>query len=806
MNVPITQIKNLGASMIRKLLKEVDSYKENDIEWSTELIKNIELLFDEVSENDIVNIIDVGYGNSGDYYEKTTRIIFLLMFEFANENDEKVEKLLTELKQHEDTSVGKNLIFINVMEYIAREYLQYQEYDKALKKYTLLKEIHKEGNSHQPLAFALADMAIALRCMGNHESALEHALKALEICRKYNLDKEEYMLNILASVYYALGCYDKAFENFNESLRICKVKNNEHLQSQLYNNIASVYCDISQYDKAYTAFSTALKMEEEKKDLPAQANILYNLGIVSASQNKYVQAINFYEASIEICCNLKLKKTHSQNLTELGILYLNKKEYGNSSICLNEAEILAREMKDMFQLVNIYLQKGQLFNYQGKHDESRKYLKIGLEICDKNGYSTLEKTILKELAKLENETSNYITSVKYYSRLVDSSEDFNAKDFNKRLATMQTVYEVESKEREAELYRIKTIELESKNEIINKQKQKIERALKKLKETEIRYDNINRQLKANIGSIIIGENKAVKNIITLIHKVAQASSTSILITGETGTGKELVARAIHDFSNRKSNNFCAVNVSAIPETLFESEFFGHMKNSFTGANSDKPGWFKVANQGTLFLDEISTLNSLVQSKLLRVLEDQKYTPVGSTQIFNTDIRVISATNDDIQEKISLNQFRSDLYHRLSTFVINVPPLRNRVEDIPLLLEHFVKQFSNTFGKKILKIENQVNSALMSYTFPGNVRELKNMVERAMILTNSSTLKLRHFNIPKKTAEDVEIIPLKENEKMMVIKALRKTYFHQSNAAKLLGITPKSLERRMIKYGIKKTSF
>ena len=240
------------------------------------------------------------------------------------------------------------------------------------------------------------------------------------------------------------------------------------------------------------------------------------------------------------------------------------------------------------------------------------------------------------------------------------------------------------------------------------------------------------------------KNKAVKNIISLVHKVAQSNSTSIMITGETGTGKELVARAIHDFSNRKNRNFCAVNVSAIPDTLFESEFFGYRKNAFTGAYTDKPGWFQVADNGTLFLDEIATMNTIVQSKLLRVLENQYYTPVGSTMALETDIRVISATNDDIQEKISANQFRSDLYHRLSTFVINIPPLRDRVEDIPILLEHFVKLFGKNSGKKILKIENSVNSALMSYNFPGNVRELKNMTERALILTNSSTLKLKTF--------------------------------------------------------------
>lgn len=387
--------------MIQKLLNQLDSYKDNRVEWTTELIKNIEILFNEVSENDISDIIEAGYGFSSNYYEKSARMIFLLMFEFANENDEEVEKLLIELKKHEHNAESENSIFICVMEYIAREYLQYQEFDKALNIFTQLKEIHEEKSTLQSLAFVMADMAIAFRCMGNHKSALEYALKAVDICRKNGFEKEEYMLNILASVYYALGSYDKAFENFNESMRICKVKNNKHLLSQLHNNIASVYCDISQYDKAYIDFRKALNLEEEKKDFPAQANILYNLGIVSASQNMYIEAINYFKSSIEICDNMKLNKTHSQNLTELGALYLDIGQYNNSQICLDKAEVLAEEMSDMFQLANIYLQKGQLSTSRRKLEESREYFEKGIKLCRENSYSELERTILKELANLE---------------------------------------------------------------------------------------------------------------------------------------------------------------------------------------------------------------------------------------------------------------------------------------------------------------------------------------------------------------------------------------------------------------------
>jgi transcriptional regulator with PAS, ATPase and Fis domain len=369
---------------------------------------------------------------------------------------------------------------------------------------------------------------------------------------------------------------------------------------------------------------------------------------------------------------------------------------------------------------------------------------------------------------------------------------------------MQISYEIEIKEREAEIYKLKSIDLENKNKTILRQKKKLEKTLKQLKETEIRYDNIKSQLIDKIDSNIIGDSKEIKAVMKLIHRVAQTDNTSILITGESGTGKELVARAIHNFSERNNNNFCAVNVAAIPETLFESEFYGYVKNAFTGARSNKAGWFQTANRGTLFLDEIGTMNASIQSKLLRVLEDKKFTPVGSTKMQSTDVRIIAATNENLENQIDTSEFRNDLYHRLSPFVIHLPPLRDRVEDIPLLIEYFVKKMSNNLGIKILNVEQQVYSALMSYSFPGNIRELRNMIERALILTDSSTLKLKDFNIPRKIDLEDEIIPLFENEKNMVLKALRKTGFHQTNAAKLLGITAKSLERRMIKYNIKKT--
>ncbi|MCK4695134.1 MAG: sigma 54-interacting transcriptional regulator, partial [Candidatus Cloacimonetes bacterium] len=364
--------------------------------------------------------------------------------------------------------------------------------------------------------------------------------------------------------------------------------------------------------------------------------------------------------------------------------------------------------------------------------------------------------------------------------------------------------EAELEHTRAELLNQKNIELQKKNEQIEKQKIELEETIDKLHKSEVKYNFVSEELNRNIGTTLIGESDSIKTIIDLISTVAKSDKTNVLVTGESGTGKEIVARNIHQFSKRNKKNFYAVNSSAIPDTLFESQFFGHEKNAFTGAASMKIGWFEIADKSTLFLDEIGTMSLDQQVKLLRVLEERKIIRLGSHKEIPVDVRIISATNINLFEIVKTKKIRDDLYHRLSTFVIQIPPLRKRKEDIPLLLEHFVTIFSTLMNKKIKKIEKNITSALIKYDFPGNVRELKNIVERAIIISDSSTLKLKHFIIPQtmnKTDINNDIIPIHEMEKNLVLRALKSTGFNKNRAAKLLGVERRVVSRKMIKYGI-----
>jgi DNA-binding NtrC family response regulator len=331
----------------------------------------------------------------------------------------------------------------------------------------------------------------------------------------------------------------------------------------------------------------------------------------------------------------------------------------------------------------------------------------------------------------------------------------------------------------------------------------------KYKELEKNYSLISGEIQKSIGHQLIGKSKGMKKVISMMSKVAHVENTTVLITGESGTGKELVARGIHFLSNRNKQYFHSVNCSAIPESLFESEFFGHKKGSFTGAVENKAGWFEIANKGTLFLDEIGDMPLSQQAKLLRVLEERKVSRVGSHEKIDVDVRVIAASNQELMKMSQEKKFRLDLYHRISSFVIDLPPLRERKEDISLLLKYFIDYYSRHLAKEIKKIDPAIEKELLRYAFPGNIRELRNLVERAIIISEKGILNLDDFQFGRvePTEETTyaspaeEIWDLEVAERRLITRALERTNNNKSKAADLLNISWQSLDRRMKKFDI-----
>ena len=332
----------------------------------------------------------------------------------------------------------------------------------------------------------------------------------------------------------------------------------------------------------------------------------------------------------------------------------------------------------------------------------------------------------------------------------------------------------------------------------------------KLNTAKEQIKNLEKIVHNQSKNIIIGSSKEINRVKSLIENVAFTDTTTVLISGETGTGKELVAKQIHTLSDRCAQSFSAYNCSAIPDHLFESEFFGYNKGAFTGASHDKKGWFEIAHKGTLFLDEIGDMPMFLQSKLLRILEDRKVTRLGATKSIDIDVRIISATNKNIDELIEKGKFREDLYYRLNTFEIKIPPLRERKDDIVELSYMFMKEFAEKFNKKIKDFDQSALSLLLSYNFPGNIRQLKNFIERAVILCKGNILKVEYFtetsidyfeNQNLSESNTIKNYDLEVNERNLIITVLNQTNYNKTKASKLLNITMQSLIRRMQKYNL-----
>ena len=341
--------------------------------------------------------------------------------------------------------------------------------------------------------------------------------------------------------------------------------------------------------------------------------------------------------------------------------------------------------------------------------------------------------------------------------------------------------------------------------------------------TSQKEETQSRQQLAQSFPKIIGNSKEMLKIFDLVSRIAPTPA-NVLIYGESGTGKELVARAIHDHSAASKNNFVPINCSAIPEELMESELFGHVKGSFTGAIGDKPGLFLEADNGTAFLDEIGELTPIIQTKLLRVLQEREIKPVGSTTIKPLNVRIIAATNRVLEDEIAANRFREDLFYRLAVVPIRVPPLRERKSDVPLLVDFFLKKYSQQLGKEVQKISSYALQVLMNYNFPGNVRELENIIERGVALASTNiilpeSLSLSTGSKPEKQQdhEDNALFQAVENEqelfdtglekvmarleKRFILHALEKSGQSKMKAADLLQVSFRSLRYKTKKYGI-----
>lgn len=424
-------------------------------------------------------------------------------------------------------------------------------------------------------------------------------------------------------------------------------------------------------------------------------------------------------------------------------------------------------------------------------------------VLKKQGYEAFYASSGKEALKLCKERSFDLALVDIKMPVMDGIEFLKeAKRLNPSLIfIMITAYP--SIETAVEAMKEEAFDYITKPFNVNELQRIIKRALEQQKPSEqvIKIEGI------------VTQSPAMYKILNMLPKIASAEA-NVLIMGESGTGKELIARAIHNLSPKRDRPFIAVNCAGIPETLLESELFGYKKGAFTGALCDKMGLFKAADGGTIFLDEIGELSPTLQVKILRVVEEKSFKPIGDTKDIKVDVRIISATNKDLEKEVIEGNFREDLYYRLNVIPIRVPPLRERKEDIPVLVEYFLKKYSKKFKKEIRKVSSSALELLTSYDFPGNVRELENIIERCVALETSNiilpeSLMLSNF---KKGRPKKDYIPpggldlqkkIEEVEKDFLIKALEEARGVKKKAAELLNLSFRSFRYKLKKYKIDK---
>lgn len=322
-----------------------------------------------------------------------------------------------------------------------------------------------------------------------------------------------------------------------------------------------------------------------------------------------------------------------------------------------------------------------------------------------------------------------------------------------------------------------------------------------------RFDVLNKKTKnnqvsnfSNTPNFIVGNSASMLKLWETIKKVSQTNA-NVLLLGENGTGKDLIALEIHKHSLRHNEKFIKVDIGSLSEALFESELFGHKKGAFTDAFEERTGKIEEANGGTLFLDEIANIPVKMQSKLLTALQNREISKVGSNIISKMDIRLITATNRDLINMVSNNEFREDLFYRINTIQIEIPPLRGRIDDLPILFNHFLKHFSNLYNKPEPKVNSKIIDNLKKHSWPGNVRELEHIVEKAVILSTDNKLSLDDFVFPGQKLNLSDSLSLENHEEQLILKALEKSKGNYSKAAQELGIARKTLYNKMIKYGI-----
>jgi len=583
---------------------------------------------------------------------------------------------------------------------------------------------------------------------------------------------------LIGNAYNELGKYEESltnlfsainiFEKYKKTLGKSYSQREKRKFAETFQIIGNVYQNLKQFDKCRENLYKSLKLLEEIGNAEGIANILTNIGVSYSKENSQ-ESLTYYKQALEIVKKLDNPVIIAINTSNIGGVYEDMKQYDNALHHYFEALEYAEKFNiDKYKpyfleyIGSVYLKKGEL-------GTASEYIKKSLLLSQKQQIPNQVKNNYQLLSQIFEKQKKYQIALEYYQKYSELKDKLINKEMIGKISSLQKKYEENAN---------KIIELKKHNSLVSD------------------------KLRRTMDMDFIGTSAQIKKVLEMAMIAASHPDTNVIILGESGTGKEIISNIIHYASSRKDNPLVAINCSSIPDSLAESEFFGFTKGSFTGAISDKTGYFELADKGTLFMDEIADTSLSLQAKLLRVLDNKKIKKIGSKIEIKVNFRVIAATNKNISALVESEYFRLDLLHRINTIEIEIPPLRERVEDIKPLLEYFTRKFAEKLRKPIPKINIDVIDKLKRYNFPGNIRELKNMTEKAMILLKGDVLKPKHFGLKdQKNLEEIVVNIYKpktvaEMEKQMIVDTMKETNNNQTKAAKILGFSLSTLKRKL----------
>ncbi|MDY0152597.1 MAG: sigma 54-interacting transcriptional regulator [Candidatus Cloacimonas sp.] len=634
----------------------------------------------------------------------------------------------------------------------------------------------KSGNN-RVIAECLVHFGVFYTALNDRTNALKAFTKAERLCEKLQDADISLQLKIgFGSAYYKFGEHLNAVMYLTDALQLSVTSGDINRQLLIINNLSTLYSVMSRFEEAEKTLQRGIKIAETN-DIPMRkVLLLFNLGVLSMRCQNFQPALDQFLETMHYAEAIGFD--NPQFRIELYSNLAGCYRYVDDSTSANEflvkAEELAKHINSDVLAKEIELNRANLLMSMGALKEAKKLLQNVSKYFRK--HKLFDQLIVTQLNLAE-----------YYEIIKDFPNAI------KHLKAINPIY----------LEYMSTTMAEKTSEF-DKQ---IKSLLARFDQVQKNYDKLASQVSGRILGEFVGCSNQHKKVLETAMMAAQHPNASILITGESGTGKDVVANLIHMNSIRKSGPFVAVNVSAITPSLIESELFGHCKGSFTGAVEDHKGFFQQANHGTLFLDEIGDMPKDLQSKLLRVLESRKVTPVGSAKEIPFDCRIISSTNRDLESMLKDNLFRLDLFHRLNTLEISISPLRNRSEDVIPLIEYYSEVLSAQNNRKKPVLDSSFLAQVRQHPFPGNVRELKNMIERLFILCpdniwDDRALAYLGINRDMKISDQSGITQIvQQTEKDAIIKALNESEGKQKDAARVLNMSESTLTRKIEKYSL-----